>query len=335
MGGPGGARRAVPGRLVPETGAAICPLSGARCPADRPPRCWSAPRRRPGRCGRAGPGSAAWGGPGESRQLFVLSVGEFNRGKLASAWHIERSPVVCETDIIPKLFTGRNTRRGPVPCSRRGGWRSGRDIFWMVRAAGSGAGPVGSGAVAVTGYSRPGVSGRRCAARHRARTVPWTLADMDATPGPGETGFSKKAGCRAAWNGNTRDWRAGPPIDGRAFLRSVSRPWPCLHRPGERRGRTVRRAWPVRMCRTAPGSPPSRSSRFRWPDGLSGRIFRSTGSPLTVSMVLQIWEKPGRLERTAFPGWVPTAGRPMGQAAGRCADLRGLVVGGVAASVGG
>ena len=68
--------------------------------------------------------------------------------------------------------------------------------------------------------------------------------------------FPEKAGWRAGWRDNTRDRRAGPPIAGRAFSPPVSRATATPSSTGgytyRRRGRTIRRVWPVRMCRTAP-----------------------------------------------------------------------------------
>ena len=189
-----------------------------------------------------------------------------------------------------------------------GGTFSGR--FAWRRAAQSrldaGRGGRGSGAVAAAGDSRAGAPGRRCAARPRAGAVPGTLADADATPVLDETGFPKRAGCRAAWRGSARDRRAGPPIAGRAFSPSASRATATPSSTGgctcRRRGRTIRRAWPVRMCRTAPGSPPSRPSRFRWSGGPPGRMFRFAGSPQTASVVLRPWEKTRQAGKGCVPG---------------------------------
>ena len=94
-----------------------------------------------------------------------------------------------------------------------------------------------------------------------------TLTDADATLVPGETGFLKKGRMSC---GVARQYTGSA---GRAANCQVGVFASCVSRHGHAfidRGLYLPKAWaddparlPVRMCRTAPGSPPSRPSRFR------------------------------------------------------------------------
>ena len=177
------------------------------------------------------------------------------------------------TTLELQMSSLRDTRRGSVPCSGRGGWRSRRDIFRAVCLVTGGARPAGCGS------GRPGIRGRGGGRRFSGGgagtpmrcATPCANSPRDAgrrgrDAGSGRDRFSEKGGmsCGVARQytgsaGRATNCRASSPSASRATA-TPSLPGGCTCR---RRGRTIRRAWPVRMCRTAPGSPPSRPSRFR------------------------------------------------------------------------
>ena len=255
------------------------------------------------------------------------------------------------TALALRASSLRDTRRGSVPCSGRGGWRSRRDIFRAVCLATGGARPAGCGS------GRPGIRGRggsgrfpgggagtpmRCAAP--CANSPRDAGRRGRDAGAGRDRFSEKGRmlCGVARQctgsaGRATNCRAGVfafrvPRHGHAFTA---------------RGLCPPKAWADDPARLAGAHVPDGTGFATGPAIALSMVGRATGADVPFRRIAadcvcgaaSMEKTPaGRKGLCSRGGGRPPV-RPVGQAAGRCrnrrADRRGPAGGGVAASVGG